>query len=502
MLGFFSNKTIHPLADASEAKRILAEIASRDPLGAVEDAGAWLESLAEDDSVKLSRRLELIFRLDEAAVAQARRLGRDYPALGGSSRMLEARQWQFTHGYWEQLVAGYRDCLARHAAADKKEADKKEADAIRAQLPLLYGRLIIALAALLKWKQFRYGPIEAGFWATLGGSYLAAVEAKLEQKPVQLYAGAATTCIEAEYLKVLVFHATSMDKLQPLAIELAERLIAYFLPYFSLIRQVRPENVYWVDVAKPLPPTRLAKLPEVTPTLRFFNGTRAVDAVAKTIEQIRTEKRVPPGINLGAQYEVDAVLPVLEHLALCWAPKPPMRSNARHRTSSPLKVVHGLAAVHRVLSGASNGAERVESWVVDDVSLGGLGVQATISPPDWIRIGALIGMQPEGGQNWLIGIVRRYVRTGSNQGSVGIETISKTPRAVIADAGGLHTEALLLDVPRVGEYARMAMAANALEDEVALVFALDDKNARLHPQETIATGADFVVGRFLVQSFS
>ena len=98
--------------------------------------------------------------------------------------------------------------------------------------------------------------------------------------------------------------------------------------------------------------------------------------------------------------------------------------------------------------------------------------------------------------------LRRYVRTGSNQGAVGIETISKTPRAVFADAGGLNTEALLLDVPRVGEYARMALPADALEDRVALVFDLDGKSARLHPQETIATSADFVVANFLVQSFS
>jgi hypothetical protein len=260
--------------------------------------------------------------------------------------------------------------------------------------------------------------------------------------------------------------------------------------------------VYWVDAAKPLPPTRLAKLPEVTPTLRFFNGTRAVEAVAKTIEQIRSEGRVPPGINLGAQYDGDQVIPVLAHLALCWAPKPPMRSNARHRMSSQLKVVNGLAAVHRRLAGRAGGDDGLETWVIDDVSLGGFGAQATISRQDWIRIGALVGMQPEGGDNWLIGIVRRYVRTGPNQGAVGIETLSKTPRAVFADAGGLQTEALLLDLPEVGEYARMALPANALEEKVALLFPLDDKNSRLHPRETIETGADFVVANFFVQSFS
>lgn len=496
MLGFFSNKPTHPLADAREAKRILAEIAGREPLPAVEEVGTWLESLAVDENFKLAQRLELVLKLDAAAAAQARRLGRDYPALSSVSRAQEARQWQTSLDYWQQLGAAYLDCLARARAAEK------EGDAIRPQLPLLYARLINALAARLKWQRFHYGPVDPEFWMTLGGVYLAAVEAKVAQKSLPLYAGGVETTIEAEYLKVLVFQATSMDKLQPLEIEIAERLIACFLPFFSLIRELRPENVYWVDAAKPLPPTRLAKLPEVSPTLRFFNGTRAVEAVEKTIGQIRGDGRVPPGLNLGAPYEVDAVISVLQHLALCWAPKPPMRSNARHRINSRLNVVNGLAAVHRRLAGGGSGAEGGEAWVVDDVSLGGLGALAPVSRNDWIRIGALVGVQPEGGDNWLIGIVRRYVRVESNQGSVGIEIISKTPRAVAADAGGLQTDALLLDIPEVGECARMILPLNAFEDKVALVFALDDKTARLHPRETVAAGTDFVIANFFVQSFS
>jgi hypothetical protein len=495
MLGFFSNKPVHPLADAREAKRILTEIANREPLSAVEDASAWVESLTVDESFKLAQRLDLIFKLDEAAAAQARRLGRDYPALAGASRIQETRHWDIAHGYWQLLGDAYGACLARGREA------VKEGDAIRHQLPLLYARLIAALAAQFKWKLFRYGPVDPQFWATLGGHYLAAVEAKIEHKTLQLYPGCGDTSIEAEYLKVLVFQATSIDNLQPLEIEIAERLIAHFLPHFSLIRELRPENVYWVDASKPLPPTRLAKLPEVTPTLRFFNGTRAVTEVEATMAQIRSDGRVPPNINLGAQYAAEAVLPVLRHLAMCWAPKPPMRSTARRRISSPMKAVSGLAAVHQRLSGRASGSEGLESWAVDDVSLGGLGASVSISRHDWIRVGALVGMQPDGGDNWLLGIVRRYVRTAPNSGSVGVETISKTPRAVFADAGGLWTEALLLDVPAVGEYARMALPANALEDKVALVFSLDDKTARLHPRETMAKGADFVIANFFVQSF-
>lgn len=495
MLGFFSKQAAHPLADPREAKRILADIASGEPLSAAEEASGWLESIVAATDFKLAQRLDLILKLDEAAVAQARRLGRDYPPLGNANRARETKQWDVGHSFWHLLADAYFDCVTRYRAPEK------DADAIRSQLLLLYGRLIHAMAAQLKWKQFRYGPVEPDYWQKLGSIYLAAVDAKLDQKPLILYAAGAESTIEAEYLKVLAFHATSLDNLKPLQIEIAERFIGYFLPYFSLVREPRPENVYWVDAGKPLPPTRLARAPEFSPSLRFFNGTRAVDAVGKTIEQISNEGRVPPGINLGAQYEPEVVIPVLEHLAMYWSPKPPMRNAARRRINSPLKLVNGMAGVHRHLAGQP-GANGVESWVIDDVSLGGMGAHAIQSRHDWIRIGVMVAVQPEGGDNWLIGVVRRYVRTGANQDSIGIETISKTPRAVFADAGGLQTEALLLDVPEVGEYARMALPANALEDKMALIFSVDGKNARLHPRETLAIGPDFVVANFFVQSYS
>ena len=496
MLGFFSSKNEHPLADPKEAKRILAEIATREPLGAAEEASGWLESIPAEQGFKPLQRLELTLRLDEATAAQSRRLARDYQPLVHGSRAQESRHWELSHGYWSLLLAAYLDCFTRLRAGEK------DAEAMRSQQHLLYGRLINAAAAELKWRQFRYGPVDGETWRVLGGVYLAAAEARLDQRALPLYPGSGETTVEAEYLKALIFHASAMDNLKPLQIEIAERFIGYFLPFFVLARELQQDSVYWVDGAKPLPPTRLAKKPDVTSTLRFFSGTRAVDAVNKTIAQIRAEGRVPPGISLGTQYEPDAVIPVLEHLALNWAPKPPLRNTARRRINSHLKLVAGMNPVHQRLSGrAANGAG-IESWIIDDVSLGGMGPHAVQARRDWIRIGVMVAVQPEGGDNWLLGVVRRYVRTGPNEDSIGIETISKAPRAVLADAGGLYTEALLLDVPEVGEYARMALPANALEDKVALVFTIDDKHARLHPREVLSTGPDFVVANFFVQSYS
>jgi hypothetical protein len=496
MLGFFSNKPTHPLADAREAKRILAEIASRDPQGAVEEAIAWFESCGGADGFKPAQRLDLLLRLDEACTPQVRRLARDYPAGSAASRALEVRLWDLGHDYWGQLFTTYQFCLSGYRAGEK------DADVIKPQLQLLYGRLVSAMGANLKWDQFHYGPINPDFWVNAGGIYLAAGEAKLAQKPLMLYPNQAETTIEAEYIKVLVFQSSSMDKLTPLQIEIGERLIAYFLPYFSLVREVRPENLYWVDAGKPLPPTRLAKVPEITPTLRFFSCARAVEAVGRTIEQLTKEHRVPPGINLGAQYEVDTVIPVLRHFEMCWALNPPIRSTARRRINSELKVVNGLAGIHRRLSGHANGVDVIETWLVEDVSLGGMGAQSNVSRNDWIRIKALVAIQPEGGDNWLLGVIRRYARKEPTRGSVGIETISTAPRAVLADSGGFMTEAILIDVPEVGEYARMVLAPNAVEEGVALLFSVDGKNARLHPRETLMTDPDYVVVNFFVQSYS
>lgn len=496
MLGIFAKRSGHPLMDSREVKRISAEIAARDPQGAVEEAAAWLESLATAEGFTLAACIERVVQIDEAAAPQARRLGREFIQLGRTKPTQEARLWTLAHDYWQQLAITYESVRERVAASDKPS------DVAIQQRIVMFARALHARAAVLKWDQFRYGPIASDFWSELGALYLQADADGLVQMPVVLYPGQPPTSIAAEYLKALLFQASAMDKLLPIEIELAERLIVHFLPRFSLTHEVRPENVYWVDAAKPLPPTRLAKLPEMTPSLRFFNGGEALREIEALQARIVQEHQVPAEVNLGGQYETAVVRDVLAHLALCWAPKPPMRKDARHRVKSRLIVAHGMDAVHGYMSGQLNDQEGVEIWLVDDVSLGGMGVQVPISRHDWVRIGVLVGMQPEGGNNWLLGVVRRFARSSATQGQVGVETLSKTPVPVLADAGGLQTETIVLDPLEVGEYARMVLAPTALEDKLALTFEMNGKRARLHPREILEKGTDFVIANFFVQSYS
>jgi hypothetical protein len=493
MLGLFSSKPDHPLADAKEAKRIFDALPGREPGAAIHEATALLESLPGVEGFKPEQRLALAFQLDEATIVPARRLGREYVS-SRLSRVQEQRLFSGNREYWTALIDAYQDSLRR---LDSKE---KGADAIKPSLPLLYARLLHAAGHLLKWDQFRYGPMDGARWQLMGSAYLGAVAHKAAEKSVALYPGMAETTPAAEYLRALAFQASSMDNLLPMEIELAERLIAHFLPRFVFTAEVRPDNVYWIDVAKAAPPARLAKPPEIAPTLRYFNSIPAVEAVEQLRLRIVREDRVPAEVNFGGTYPPAAVLPVLEHLAMYWSPKPPTRGHARHRVKSRLSVVHGLAAMHRQLSGSGDCAE-CEAWVVDDVSQGGMGAKVALGGTDWIRIGALLGMQPDGAGNWLVGVVRRFARDSASVGAVGIQTISKAPRAILADAGGLRTEGILLDAPQKGETVRLALPAEAWEEGVSLIFPLDGVRVKLFPEILVSSDTDAVIARYFVQEF-
>ena len=490
MLGIFSAKSGHPLADAKEARRVLNELSARDAAPALDEVAGWLEPGAADETLKLSDRLALVSQLDEAAQTHARKLGRDYLTSPRLGRQQEYKLWQANHDFWAQLGSAYDSCLARY------RAQEKGSEAIKSDVPLLIVRMLRAYSGQLKWDQFRYGPINAELWQRMGRAYLFAEQGKFSRQAVTLYPNVpGESMVEQEYLKALVFQASSMDSLLPLEIEVAERFIAHFLPQFVFTAEVRPDNVYWVDADKPAPPKRLAVLPQVAPGLRFFSAGAALAKLEAILRQVERGE-VPAEVNLGAQYSARIILPVLKHLVVYWAPKPPMRSHDRHRVKSRLTAVNGLAATHARLS--DRGGEESEAWVVDDVSLGGMGAQVPLGANDWVRIGALLGMQAEGGSNWLVGVIRRFSRETPTQVSVGIETLSKAPQAIAGDLGGMDCNAILLDTLHSGDTVRVILPSSAFEPAIPLVFAGRGGSARLDPIEQLESGVDFDLGLYRV----
>lgn len=500
MLRMFSSKVSHPLADAKEMRRVLEEVANHEPAAALEETMAWMDSLSHAADLKLDWLLDLLLRLDEAALPQANRLAREYLTAPRLSRSQEYHLWRCNYDYWHQLVAAYESCCTRYASGDK--AERKS---IEGSLALLYARLLHAYATILKWTQFRYGPFDRNLWHGAGRTFLAAVAAKVERKPFALYGNATKSTIEQEYLKALILHSSSVSNLLPLEMEIAEGIIAYLLPHFVFTDVSRPDSVYWVDVDKPLPPTRLIQPPEITPTLRFLSPGQALDQLTEIRARVDKSGVVPQEINVGGPYAPSIMLPVMDHLALNWMPKPPMRNYSRHHVKSRLSVINGLETIYARLTDGSKVDDTAEAWIAEDVSLGGMGAQVPLGANDWIRIGVLVGVQPEGGDNWLIGVVRRFNRGSEGFGSVGIQTIGKLPRAVIADSSGLKTEVILLDVHQFDQASALVdilLAGASYEDGIPLKFEFDGKSVRLQPHALVERGVDYSIGRYRIAALS
>lgn len=484
----------HPLADPKHAKEALATLSITDAREALADISAWLESLPTAEGVKPERRWEICAQLDDVGAAHGRRMAREFLTAAQRSRQKIFQDWRIAHDFWSRLTLGYESCLTTDSRGEQLSLPK-------GALPLWSARLLHAYGTRMKWQQFNYGPVDATVWRRAGNVYLHADRQNASRETVKLYANwPGETSPEQEYLKLLLFHACSMDSLQPLEIELAERLIAHFLPHFSMTSTPLLESVYWVDAAQSSPPCRVLRAPAPAPSLRYFSTGSAHSVIEELRGRIETQHQIPADLPLGGQYPVAEVAFVLAHLSAAFAPVPPQRDHDRVVVRSLLAVIHGLPEILRRLGG-DEGEQEGETWLAQDVSAGGFGVQLPLASNDWVGVGTLIGMRPEGDTRWQIGVVRRYSRASASLGAAGIETLGRSPRALTLDCSGLKSPAVLLD-DRLGEgaEARLVIEPGAWEDLTPASIELEGRRYRLSPMGLSLQGEGFAVGRYEVSA--
>ncbi|MDR0576364.1 MAG: hypothetical protein LBI87_02225 [Candidatus Accumulibacter sp.] len=504
MLNFFSTKRPdHPLGEAREFKRVLAKL-PQDAFKAVDEVYNWFESLKHADDFRIDRLYEVVDGLDCAAQPHLRRLTRHYLRTPRLSKNEERRLWAVCFNYWGEVSWLYARCAERL----EKNPKEKGADAFRRVLPVAATRLMAARSNQLKWIDFRYGVVGEDLWRGLGAPYLAAEAEGYAQRAVQIYPGApGTTCVALQYLQALVRASSSMDALLPLEIELADRLIVHFLPAFVFGAECLPGNAYWVDAANAQPPKRMVNPPvKPAPGVRFFQPGAVSQALAELIHAVE-RGTVPAELNLGTGYPVPMLLKVLQHLAQYWSPVPPKREHVRHAVKTRMSVLEGFNRSLAAFAGnvARLGVERsAESWIVENVSLGGFCAGAEVAG-DWLAIGSLLCLQPEGGENWVLGVVRRRgVNADSHHASIGIQTLSRNAQSVELRprASGLSADAIpgiWLRGDGDDEQARLVLPPGSFDVRQILEFVHEERRYLLTPMEIEESGGDFEIGDYRAQ---
>ncbi len=505
LLNLFSSRPDHPLGDVKELKRTIAELSPDNSFKSADEIYGWFESLARADDFRVDHFFDVVRQLDEAAQIHLRRLSRNYLQARKLSKSDERRLWSICFNYWGEVASLYARCLDRATQSPKD----KGSEALKPFLPLIAARLVAARANQLKWIAFRYGAIGEDLWRGLGLAYLAAEAAGYAQKALQLYpAQPGLTSVAQQYVQALLVYSSSMDSLMPVQIELADRISAHFQSRFDLSTTCLADSVHWIYAASGAPPARLIRQPEEPlASLRFFSPGSAAQGLQELMRVVERGE-LPPDLNLGGEYSAKTLLPVLRHLAAYWAPQPPLREHSRHAVKTRIAVVHGFDDCFTIFAGevARLGKERTaESWVVENVSRGGFGAAAS-ELGDWLSVGALLAMQPEGGENWVLGVVRRYHKDAEAQAAIGIQTLSRQaqsvelrPRAAGFSAAGVVPAIWLREAGAPGE-ARIVLPLASFDVRQTMEFSHDGRSYLMTPIELEETASSFEIGRYREQS--
>lgn len=452
---FGRNASEHPLADLKSAKRVLAALPASDPYKSLEEIAHWLESVRKEADFKPEYRAQLAQLLDEAGQAPVRRLAREYLSSTRLNKQQETRLWTALHEFWHQSARAFT------ASIDECAAGGKPVEPLKPMIPLLAIRALRALAAEMKWLHVRYGPVDAGLWAMAARVHAFAECRRVASTSVQVYASVpGESTVEQEFLRLLMFSACSPDSLMPLEIELAERVIAHFSVRFTLGPDMRADAPYWIDLGAARAPRRGVRPLDIVGPLRFLGAGGAFDGVRILKGEIRASGSVPSQLNLGGAYDVEQILPVLDHLEMYWAPKLPERRHPRQSVKARLTVAKGFDGILDVVQPGASLAfvgDELESWIAENASAGGFGALVPQTKGDWLRIGSLLALQAEGSAHWSIGVIRRLSRNSARQASVGIQVLTRMAlpvelRIKIDRTLSLDTEiGIVLAAPQGGE---------------------------------------------------
>jgi hypothetical protein len=113
-------------------------------------------------------------------------------------------------------------------------------------------------------------------------------------------------------------------------------------------------------------------------------------------------------------------------------------------------------------------------------------------------------MQPEGGENWLLGVIRRYHRMSENEGRVGIQALAtkavsldlQVRRTTTSYAAAAGTPGLmLLDGNEPDEF-RVILPPMTFDPRESMEYLRDGRRYLLTPVSLIEQTADYELVRY------
>lgn len=497
--GIFGKKSDHPMADIKSAQAFLGDLPKNDAHKMLVELAEWAESVSDNTDFKPEHQFAVLRLLDEAAQPCIRKLARDYFTPNELNKFQENRLWLVLGNYFNHTAKAYFALFNRCCNGDKGTA------ALKAQEPLLAARAACAMTGQLKYVCAHYGLIDNAIWGNVARLWQHAEQQQYLDKPLALYPGATgDTTVAYELGHLLGWYGCGVSALSPLYMHLNERITNQYRSDIAL-GAIRDEScTFSFDLDHPSAPVQAKAGGQANPSMRFISMAAMrpkLEALIKALEK----NVVPEQLNLGGAYGAELVREAAQQL-LCYLVNPPSRRAARRDIKVSLKVVNGFSRlVERAGTGLYLGEEQPMHWKIEDISASGFRAVLPTQGSDGIRIGSLLGIQPDGVPHWGAAVVRRLRRDNNSQLHVGAEMLASQIAAVSLNqrggAGGEDRQPalwLLAGQGKSSDEAQLLMKGNTFFAQRSLQTLLDGKNYLLLSGELREKGIDYDLAKFRI----
>lgn len=496
--GLFGKKPDHPMADIKSAQALLDDLPKNDAHKTLMELTEWIESVAGNADFKLDHQFNVLRLLDETAQPYARKLAREYFTPHDLNKFQENRLWLVLGNLSSHMAKAYFTLFTRYCNGDRSAA------ALKPHLPLLVARTVHAMTMQMKYVCAHYGPIEDAIWGNLALLWQHAEQHQYLETPLSLYPGAVNASVRSELGRLLGWYGCGVSTLNPLLMHMTERIVGQYCSDISVSAQQEADSLFSFDLAHPAAPMRVKVCGATSGSMRFI-GMAAMQPKLEALLKALEKNVVPDELNLGGTYDAELVRQGARHL-LKYLAEPPLRRSARRGIKVGLNVVNGFVKmVERTDVGLNFSEEQPMHWDVQDISISGFRIVLPVQAADSIRVGSLLGIQPEGVGHWGAAVVRRLRRDPSNQLHVGVEILTnKVVGVALSQSGGgggtfEDGQPALWLQPRQGEgggEALLLMKVDTYSANRSLQTSLEGKNCLLIPSGLQEKGSDYDLARF------
>src|SRR6267378_215731 len=393
-------------------KKGIAEMRGADPLTALTDLSAWLDTAKGIPGHEEGRRGEILSQIQEASGAHLSALLAQIIAKPAGEQGTRESTWNSLINFLRALAGA----LCASAVALLKEAAANPS--LRPAAAAGAARGLHACRMLAKVCLVHYVSVPPKLWRLAYAVHGDAEKADCAATPVRMQSTQKTqTSATQELLGLLMLQASSPEMMAPLEIEVADRVIEQLGEGFTLRPRGVADNPFGFDPAGESPPSRAAGQPDASSEIRHFGAGTGYAALEQLYKQLATT-RTSNIKAFGKDISPDVQIPAIQHLLAFWAEASPYSPPARSRATGTLQVIHGYAQIWQRLSGARSGKAELtlaedgdgapqpaETWALQDAGGNELGVEI---PPSshWARCGDVVGVSMQGADECWLGVIR------------------------------------------------------------------------------------------------